>query len=128
MPFTLGQVSTISPIKKKQPPKQACPVLLGGPHRKGYPPAQARVKEGKREAGQKHKIRIICLQQNNKNKHKQNKQKKILWLLNGEGKWRVRACVCYIFPLLQKLNPTGSGIWLTKLEGAEAGGQGWAQE
>ena len=35
---------------------------------KGYPPAQARVKKRQREAGQKHKVRIICLQQKSKNK------------------------------------------------------------
>lgn len=34
--------------------------------RKGYPPAQARVKERERQAGQKNKIRVIRLQQNSK--------------------------------------------------------------
>jgi hypothetical protein len=47
-----------------------CTATIG----KGYPPAQARVKEREREAGQKDKIRIIRLQQNSKNEQT-NKQK-----------------------------------------------------
>lgn len=40
---------------------------------KGYPPAQARVKERERQAGQKNKIRVIRLQQNSKNNNQAGK-------------------------------------------------------
>lgn len=46
--------------KVERPGEQAAAV------RKGYPPAQARVKERERQAGQKNKIRVIRLQQNSK--------------------------------------------------------------
>lgn len=44
--------------------------------RKGYPPAQARVKKRQGEAGHKLKIRVISLQQKSKKKPKKQTNRK----------------------------------------------------